>query len=94
MREKTEYKSIRHEPDGSVIVLEHFTYQESSVLAGQSGHRLSLPDCAFDSEEAARKAHPDIECTSSRLDPVASVPRCPPADFDPAYAGESWDEPE
>jgi hypothetical protein len=92
MREKTEYKSIRPEPDNTVVVLEHFTYSESSVLAGQAGKRLALPDCAFDTEEEARKAHPDIECTSSRWDPVASVPHCPPADFDPAYAGESWEE--
>ena len=90
MHEKTEYISTRSHDDGSVDILEHFYYGPSSVLEGQMGKRFID---VFPSMEAAIKAYPGAEgCTSSIWDPVATAPHCPPPCFDPADAGESWDE--
>ena len=63
------------------------TYEESSVLAGQT-KRVFLDD--FDTVEEAKAAYPNAN--ESGLPERARVPENPPSWFDPSYAGEAWSE--
>lgn len=64
-------------------------YPEYSVLAGQYCRALQI---AYDSLEEAKAANPGVEVVEDGCPVVASVPDVAPADFDPSYAGERWDE--
>lgn len=87
---------IENEGPENVWVWEIGEYAESSVLAGQT--RRARLDC-FDTVEEAQKAYPDATvsegCSSHAMnvqdrDSFANAPE--PSWFDPADAGESWDE--
>ena len=88
------------EPDGSQYsVFEHGVYDHSSVLEGQ--YRRSFKG-RYDTVTGARKAHPgaDVVEHSTRrssfgcesLSDLSGLQTSPPAWFDPADAGERWDE--
>ena len=84
---------------GNWWVVGHGTYESSSILAGQ--YKRSLIH-AFDTAEEAKVAYPKAEVIEGSTRPMRSgnesladlsgLPKCPPSDFDPADAGESWDE--
>jgi len=78
--------------DGVMVWLWGFgTYEPHSVLAGQP--MISRLE-AFTSLEDARRAWPDVEVLDYVPRPVAQVSQIPPRWFDPAAAGERWDEDE
>lgn len=68
----------------------HGEYDDSSVLAGQ--YRRCFLD-TFQTVEEALVAYPSAEVLghSTRVS-VPPMPSCPPKWFDPADAGERWDE--
>jgi hypothetical protein len=69
-------------------VYRYSTYPEWSSNAGRT--RRSFLG-SYTSEALAKKNHPDAE-TGAGCGYVEYVePVNPPADFDPTYAGESWD---
>lgn len=71
-------------------VVGHGEYEDSSVLAGQSGRWVL--DC-YETEAEAREEHPDAEVINGNTyRPPVIVPDCAPAWFDPADAGEAWGE--
>lgn len=95
---KYEYFQKRKSEDGSVELLGFFTYERSSVLAGQTGKRYL---CSGDTEEqlqdvATREGYDvviaDLNWFSKFLFQEASVPLNPPPDFDHYDAGEYWGE--
>ncbi len=64
-------------------------YPESSVLAGQF---RSLALEYFDSEAEARQDYPGVPMDGFVPMPsTAIVPICPPGDWSPMDAGESWE---
>jgi hypothetical protein len=78
------YKKLRMNPDGSVDVVGFFTAPPHSVLAGQTLKRFID---SYDSEEAAKQAHPDAEGYSSKYtDPQVSLSHLPGED-DPVSGG-------
>lgn len=86
IKENTEflYKKLRMNPDGSVDVVGFYTAPENSVLAGQTLKRFIN---SYDSEEAAKQAHPDAEGYSSKwTDPQVSLRHLPGED-DPVPGG-------
>lgn len=71
-------------PDGSVDVVGFYTAPENSVLAGQTVKRFIN---SYDSEKAAKQAHPDAEGYSSKwTDPQVSLRHLPGED-DPVPGG-------
>ena len=64
-------------------------YPRSSVLAGQS---RDVQLAYFGNMDEAKAAHPDVPVDGYAGASTPMVPSCPPSDFDPADAGESWDE--
>lgn len=86
IKENTEfsYKKLRMNPDGGVDVVGFYTAPEHSVLAGQTVKRFIN---SYDSEEAAKQAHPDAEGYSSKwTDPQVSL-RHLPGEEDPVPGG-------
>lgn len=86
IKENTEflYKKLRMNPDGSVDVVGFYTAPENSVLAGQTVKRFIN---SYDSEKAAKQAHPDAEGYSSKwTDPQVSLRHLPGED-DPVPGG-------
>jgi len=83
--------SVTIEPDRDEwVAVGHGTYEDSSVLAGQSRW---CPLDWFPTKEEACKAYPKgvvKDCQAPRS--TAMVPSCPPSDFSEADAGERWDE--
>lgn len=80
------------EPDfkyGGFAVYSHDVYPRYSVLAGQ--HRRAYLD-RFETLEEAQRAYPTAATLDHNTSNHASVSPIPPSDFDPADAGESWDE--
>ena len=74
------------------VVYGHGEYEDSSVLHGQ--YRRVFLD-SFTSLETDKAAYPWAEVQGGLLPTshiAGNVPSCPPADFDPLDAGESWDE--
>jgi hypothetical protein len=81
------------------VVYGHDHYPKGSVLEGQA-RRVYLD--SFEAPEAARAAYPELkypeEAFYSWLDEemtsaeTSGLPAHPPSWFDPADAGESWDE--
>ena len=70
------------------------TYERGSVLSGQ--HKEVRIEC-YDTVEKAKEDWPlvpvrDDGTVNSKFLSAPMLPSCPPNDFDPAYAGESWDE--
>jgi hypothetical protein len=90
------YTAIEYPSSGATYsrneygVYRYDEYPESSVLAGQE--RRSFLD-SFPTLAEAKKAYPDAEesgCGYQQLE----IPHTPPEWFDPANAGETWDESE
>lgn len=78
--------------DGEFAVYGHDTYPRSSVLAGR--HRRTFLD-SFESPEAAAEAYPEadaIEWSSRAPDHDDPLGPNPASWFDPAAAGERWDD--
>ena len=92
------YFEKRGPRDGCVDLLGCFEYESYSVLAGQTGKQFITS--ANSEEELQKEADEmglDVDVSSlnwfSKFTyQEASVPSCPPSDFDPAYAGERWDD--
>jgi hypothetical protein len=81
--------ALIQEANGDVWLWGFGEYEEGSVLAGQERNvRLE----AFDSMEQARKEYPDVRVDEGVPISRATVPICPPSDFDPMDAGEAWGE--
>ena len=81
--------TIEPDPEG-VVVMRHGTYPDSSVLAGQY-HRA--PVDYYQTVTEARAAYPKARVLAAPSPKsTATVPLNPPADFDPSYAGERWDD--
>jgi hypothetical protein len=80
--------TYRH--DGEFAVYEYGTYPESSVLAGQE--RRSYVDGGFASAAEAKAAYPDAVIEDGSGHREITIPRTPPPWFDPANAGETWDD--
>ncbi len=76
------------EPE-SIAVYGWDHYPPGSVLAGQPRKTLQG---YFDTIEQALLIYPDAWESHPAMEPRASVPRTPPADWSPLDAGESWDE--
>lgn len=80
-------------------LVEHATYPESSVLAGQPLRRMVR---AYDTAAEAQAAAPDAELldhstgpwitTADSLADLSELPSCPPDWFDEEAAGEHWDD--
>jgi hypothetical protein len=82
--------SAHEHNQGEFDVYGHGTYPRHSVLAGQ--HQRVWLD-SFSSVKLALGAYPNAEVLESSTRIFgATVPSCPPSDFDPADAGERWDE--
>jgi len=84
---------LRREEDG-VDAYKAGVYPESSVLHGQRRNEFVVH---FDSMEEARKVYPDaVEIHKQSLDWETSLtsgmPSEPESWFDPADAGERWDD--
>jgi hypothetical protein len=69
-------------------VYRYDVYPESSVLAGQE--RRSFLD-SFKTLDEAKAAYPDAEFSAPGYREIV-IPHTPPDWFDPANAGETWDE--
>lgn len=66
-------------------------YPESSVLAGQDYRQLVQP---YETVEEAKSAHPGARVDLEGVRPETYIPRTAPDWFDPADAGEVWNEEE
>lgn len=80
--------------DDGFWLVAHGTYEESSVLAGQTSRCLTRH---YPTVDAAVADNPDAEVIDhSTKDPFAHwsnpLPESPPSWFDPANAGEVWHE--
>jgi hypothetical protein len=89
---KVESTCIEPAQDNGYWFCEDGHYPEDSVLAGQDAH------CKvkwYATLEEAAEAHPEaeIQVYAYPREPVI-LPDCSPAGFDPAYAGETWNEEE
>lgn len=92
-------KTIEKDEHGDWCVYEHGVYERRSMLHGQP-RRCYLDE--YKTVEEAKQAHPNadvIEGTSRPYQPpvqsladLSGLPKCPPSDFDPADAGEHWDD--
>ena len=96
--EKFDYFTIEDDPEGGgFAVYGHGTYDRRSVLEGQ--HRRCFIEC-YPTQADAKKDFPDAEEANTRpfrtgdesLADLSGLPECPPHDFDPADAGERWDD--
>jgi hypothetical protein len=75
---------------GEFAVYSYGTYPESSVLAGRE--KRSFVAGGFTSEAEAKAAYPDATVAGASLYREITVPHTAPDWFDPASAGEVWDE--
>lgn len=75
--------------EDGVMAVEHGFYEESSVLAGQSRRQVLG---FFDSVEEAKKEYPNAEVLGYQTRSGSYMSDIPPSDFDPADAGERWEE--
>jgi hypothetical protein len=75
--------------EGEYGVYRYSTYPRGSVLEGQE-KRSSLG--TYDTLEEAQRLHPDARYEGGSQYHEVTVPRTPPPDFDPAIAGEHWDD--
>lgn len=64
-------------------------YDRSSVLAGQDFRQLCKP---YDSLEEAKADNPGVTVDLDGCRPETFIPQNAPDWFDPADAGECWDE--
>ena len=80
------YRESVGRADGGFNVYEHDEYPEGSVLEGQDRRTWRG---FFDTLSEAQAEFPEAyECGDTRCAPT--LPDCPPAWFDPSYAGEEW----
>jgi len=75
--------------EDKVEVIEHGVYPEHSVLAGQARRAYRG---TFDTVKDALSEFPDAEVLEHNTLATASVPQVAPDWFDPADAGERWEE--
>lgn len=92
-REQDFTYTIDPDPTGGFWIHAHGKYPESSVLAGQ----YQRVKCHwYETTEEAQAEYPQATVNDSPALPLEwiapSVPSCPPEGFDPADAGERWDE--
>ena len=73
--------------DSDYLVYGHDTYGPESVNEGMS-RRTYLN--SYDTVQEAQEAHPDAESIEGSTKCEYHPPHCPPAGFDPGYAGEVW----
>jgi hypothetical protein len=85
------WHTIEDDGHGGFTVYEHGTYEETSVLAGMPSRTWRQ---AFDTIEETKEAYPEAQVSGSTKMDYAGVelPQSPPDWFDPANAGETWDE--
>ena len=80
---------VEHELDGYVNVYGWCRHEESSVLAGQPRKVFMA---TFSDVREALSNYPNAYDGHPAFEPCAQVPVCPPADWSPDDAGESWDD--
>ena len=68
-------------------VVEHTTYEISSVLAGQFCRQIHG---MFDTLQEAQDAFPYAKLADERTTSVGVVPDLPPEGWDPEDCGETW----
>ena len=85
---KYDWLSIEPHRDGWAVY-GHGTFEPTSVLAGQPS-RTFLD--SFDSVNEAEEKYPDAEVVRGSTRVECTLPATPPSWFDPAAAGERWDE--
>ena len=68
--------------------VKHGIYEQDSVLEGQPRYQV----IDFGSLEELKKKYPDADVVEHSTKPDVRVSTSPPRDFDPADAGERWDE--
>lgn len=90
-RNTSRYDWLSIEPNGrgGFTAYGHGTYEPTSVLAGQY-MRCYLE--SFDTIEQAQAAYPAAEYVAGSTRVDTDPGPCAPAWFDPAAAGERWDE--
>ena len=90
MSDNIEGHTIRYDEQyGDWLVYQYGTYSRSSVLAGQWFDRMID---GFATKDEALRAYPKAEYCESFPIRSAVVPSTPWPGFDPADAGERWDE--
>jgi hypothetical protein len=88
------YETIEYPSSGATYsrdeygVYRYDTYPESSVLGGQE--RRTFRD-SFLTLAEAKAAYPNAEESGNGYRDI-EIPHTPPAWFDPANAGETWDD--
>lgn len=89
--------TVEPDGDGEYWVVEHGTYERSSVLAGQYRRTLLEHYATVDAALAAYPRARAVDCSTRRYTDAGSLADAsglssnPPAWFDPAVAGECWD---
>ena len=91
MHETREWWTIEEDGRGGYVVYEHGVYEETSVLAGLPSRTYIRH---FDTVEEAQDAYPEATVSGSTKMDYAGVelPHSPPDWFDPADAGERWED--
>lgn len=90
MERMSRYSIIEPNKTGDgVNVYEIDKWPRSSVLAGNV--RKSFIN-AFEHLYDAKKAYPKAEVSDYIMSVNRDIGPCPPSDFDPYYAGESWND--
>lgn len=85
------YYTIEPEQDGTFRVMEHGTYEESSVLSGRPKDAVVG---FFDTIDQAQQKYPQADILEhksiSRFTSEDAMNMQAPSDFDPGDAGETW----
>ena len=82
--------TIEPSDDGTgAVVWRHGTYPSSSVLAGAEFRQYTEP---YPTVAEAQAAYPEAKILEHSTRVPFTIPPSPPAWFDPADAGERWDE--
>lgn len=76
--------------EGEYAVYAYSVFPRGSVLEGQE--RRSFVDGGFTSEADAKAAYPEAVIAGGSGYREIALPRTPPPWFDPANAGEAWDD--
>jgi hypothetical protein len=81
-------ETYRHE--GEFSVYSYGVYPRGSVLEGQEKRTCVQP--GFTSEAEAKLAYPEATIEGGSGYRTIVIPHTPPSWFDPAAAGEAWDD--